>query len=276
MYHLFIPVPPLRPFIECYWIAKSVPSQSDTLYEHVFVDARADILFNFGCAYDRTRLDKVSSESMGVSNLDTQRTYPVIIQQTGEIHLIGVRFKPGGLSAFLPIPIHQISNLTLDVGMMFSASMMELQSRLYDAASFSQQIELLNTFFLQRLNPNAVHPYANEIARQIEQYGGEVNIHHLCQHVGYSIRTVDRLFNATYGVSPKAYARIVRFQRTLQQLRQNPTLNLASIAQNCGYYDQAHFAKDFSALAGQNADQFRKYLLEKTLAPNLVQILQAD
>ncbi|MBZ0319790.1 MAG: helix-turn-helix domain-containing protein [Anaerolineae bacterium] len=240
------------------------------------MDARADILFNFGCAYDRTRLDKVSSESMGVSNLDTQRTYPVIIQQTGEIHLIGVRFKPGGLSAFLPIPIHQISNLTLDVGMMFSASMMELQSRLYDAASFSQQIELLNTFFLQRLNPNAVHPYANEIARQIEQYGGEVNIHHLCQHVGYSIRTVDRLFNATYGVSPKAYARIVRFQRTLQQLRQNPTLNLASIAQNCGYYDQAHFAKDFSALAGQNADQFRKYLLEKTLAPNLVQILQAD
>lgn len=275
MYHLFIPTPPLQHFIECYWIAKSISAQSDTLYEHIFVDARADILFNFGCAYARTRLDESSSKNLGISNLDAQRSYPVIIQQTGEIHLIGVRFRPGGLSAFLPLPIHEISNCTLDVGVMFSASIMELQSRLYDAPTFQQQIGLLDLFFLRLLNPTPVHAYAHEVARQIEQHGGEINIHTLCQHVGYSIRTVDRIFNTTYGVSPKTYARIVRFQRALQQLRQNPNLSLAHIAQNCGYYDQAHFAKDFSALAGQNAEQFRKYLLAKTLAPNLVQILQA-
>ncbi|MBI5928230.1 MAG: AraC family transcriptional regulator, partial [Chloroflexi bacterium] len=243
MYHLFFPVPPLKPFIECYWVAKSLPHQLDTLYERIFVDARADILFNFGCAYTRIRLDESRPEQLGLSNLDAQRAYPVIIQQTGEIHLVGVRFKPGGLAAFLPVPIYEISDLTLDIGTMFSSMGRDLESRLYDATSFQQHVGLLDAFFLKRLQPNSSHVYATESARQIERCGGAISIHALSQQVGYSIRTVDRLFRATYGVSPKTYARIVRFRRALQQLKQNPTLTLTSIAQNCGYYDQAHFAK---------------------------------
>jgi AraC-like DNA-binding protein len=277
MYQFFLPPAPLQPFIQNYWRLRS---PDFTLEERIVVDCHADILFNFGVAYQRRSLHLLPSDDvMPVSNLDAQRQYPVAIAQQGNIDLVAVRFKPGGLAAFMPMPMHELSNLTLDLHAAFGHEGVVLESQLFDAAENSaRQIELLNHFFLRRLRTNSAHNITRHLARLINESGGEIVMRDLCAEVGYSIRTVDRMFQQHYGLSPKFYARIVRVQRALALMSQNTRISLTEVALSCGYYDPAHFSKDFSAFAGQSPERYREFIIAKTPAPppNLVQFLQAE
>src|SRR5688572_8800606 len=137
MYQFFLPPAPLQPFIQNYWRLRS---PSFVLEERIFVDCHADILFNFGCAYERRYLhqaDKV--DVMPASNLDGQRDTPLAIVQQGDIDLVAVRFKPGGLAAFVAMPVHELSNLTLDLYTAFGAEAVELEYQLFDNAHDAAQ-----------------------------------------------------------------------------------------------------------------------------------------
>jgi AraC-like DNA-binding protein len=278
MYRIFLPIEPLRPYIDNYWLLRA--PQPILLQENIFVDGKADILFNFGCAYERRSLDQPDAvENLARSNVDGQRRFPVGILQQGAVHLLGVRFKAGGLAAFVPLPVHEISNQTIDVHDIFGAVADELEARLYDA-SIEEQIALLDSFFLRRLQLPSAYVMTLYLARTLATAVDDVQpsvaiIWQLCREAGYSFRSVDRFFRQFFGISPKFYARIVRFQRALAILT-DARLGLADIAFTCGYYDQAHLTKEFQAFAAQTPSQYRTHLLQKAAAPppNLVQFLQ--
>jgi transcriptional regulator GlxA family with amidase domain len=100
----------------------------------------------------------------------------------------------------------------------------------------------------------------------IQRTHGQIRIQHLAKEIGYSIRTLDRLFGQVLGLSPKFYRRIIRHQHALQ-LMQTTTKSLAEIAFLSHYHDQAHFHKDFSAFMGQTPELYRlehvQFLQEK-------------
>jgi AraC-like DNA-binding protein len=271
MYHFYYPAEALRPFIQNYWM---IGGGVSALHETIFVDAQADILFNFGCPYERRRLDG-STTLMTVSNLDGQREHPVSIVQAGAIDLIGIRFLPGGMAAFLPMPAYVVSNQTPAVGDVFGRAACELEGRLYDSITQpEQQVALLDRFFLERLHLGAAHRCALHLAAHLRASGGGLSVRHLSAEAGYSIRTVDRLFRQYLGISPKFYAQIVRFEAALERMAQG--MSLADVAALSGYYDQPHFTKTFVTYSGQSPEQYRLELRARSAAPppNLVQFLQ--
>ena len=266
MYHLHLPASPLRPFIESYWKVQTRPGESGVLHEQIYVDGQPDILFNFGCAYDRCGI------AIPHGNVDGQRDYPVVIAQQGEINLIGVRFRPGGLAAFTRLPMHELANQVLDLRNGLAAGAESLEYQLYDAVDFDQQASLLDRFFLSRLHSTEAHQLTLHLARQIAS--GEVNIQQVSAEAGYSIRTVDRLFRQHLGLTPRLYARIQRFQSALRLLSGTGTLSFLQVALATGYYDQAHFTHDFSAFAGMTPSAFRQRLHVQQANPQSVQFIQ--
>jgi len=66
---------------------------------------------------------------------------------------------------------------------------------------------------------------------------------------GWSERQFRRRFQEVVGIAPKAFARILRFQRALRVMERSDPLPAAL---ECGYYDQAHFNRDFKAIAGES------------------------
>jgi AraC-like DNA-binding protein len=138
---------------------------------------------------------------------------------------------------------------------------------LYEVHDSARQIALLNAFFTQRLCVYPQHTFVRLIAQQIEGQRGETIMRDLSVEVGYSIRTVDRLFRQYFGISPKFYARIVRFRRALVLLARPDSATLTDIALAAGYYDLSHFSKECSALAGLSAEACRQFVLTKTQAP---------
>ena len=59
-----------------------------------------------------------------------------------------------------------------------------------------------------------------------------------------------KAFRREFGLSPKRFARIRRFARTLEIGRQEPSLTGADLAARCGYVDQAHMIHDFQDFSG--------------------------
>jgi AraC-like DNA-binding protein len=61
---------------------------------------------------------------------------------------------------------------------------------------------------------------------------------------------VSSLRNRAIGVSPKWLIRCFRLQDALQALETGLNVNLAALAQDLGYFDQAHFTRDFKQITG--------------------------
>src|SRR5215207_325937 len=161
MYQIFFPARALQPYIQVYWMVHSPQGQSESIRENIFVDGRADIVFNFGCAYGRRYLTEAGKEeSLAVTNLDGQRQYPVSIVQDGVIDLVGVRFKPGGLAAFLSLPCHEVSNQTVELTSVFGIAATELENRLFDSVDMAGRVALLDNFFLSRLSLPSPYEFA--------------------------------------------------------------------------------------------------------------------
>ena len=76
------------------------------------------------------------------------------------------------------------------------------------------------------------------------------NVNAVAADLGVSERHLRRVFRETVGVSPKAFARLTRFNRALGVARDDGQASWAGIAAAAGYYDQAHLIAEFRAIAG--------------------------
>src|SRR5262245_53344506 len=114
MYEIHFPIIPLLPFIECFWFLQANLTPPAQLDEIIFTDARADIVFSLGTPYLRYPAGQPDqAQVLRGAHLDAQRHYPVRLSQQGQIDLVGVRFRPGGLAAFLPMPVSELDGLTV-------------------------------------------------------------------------------------------------------------------------------------------------------------------
>ena len=79
-------------------------------------------------------------------------------------------------------------------------------------------------------------------------------IERLRRELGCSRRHLSARFREEIGLTPKAFARILRFQRTVGLL--DGGADLAGVALACGFADQPHFTREFRALAGRTPTEF--------------------
>jgi AraC-like DNA-binding protein len=98
---------------------------------------------------------------------------------------------------------------------------------------------------------------ANAVARLVDEDPEVLQVADLATSLGVSVRTVQRLASRYIGVPPSAMIRRRRLQDAAQRLREQPTTQLAALAAELGYADQAHLASDFRAVLGFTASDYR-------------------
>jgi AraC-like DNA-binding protein len=154
-----------------------------------------------------------------------------------------------------------------------------LVEQLGNAVTWEERFVLLDDVFATRplLDGNgtsdAISSEVSWLRRQLVATGGQARIEPLMDETGWSRRVVTERFHTQLGLSPKSYARILRFQRAvglLDGVRNGRTL--ADVAMECGYYDQSHFTRDCVALAGCSPSAL---MAESAGAPG-VRFLQDD
>jgi transcriptional regulator GlxA family with amidase domain len=74
----------------------------------------------------------------------------------------------------------------------------------------------------------------------------------LADAAGFGVRQFERRFRHEIGITPKLYARIVRFEAALQRKATTPLMRWTDIAHDLGYHDQMHMVHDFNRLSGDS------------------------
>lgn len=274
VYQLAFPTPALAPYIESYWFVFKADDAPVELSVDVFVDLRADLVFNFGVPYTRA-VHGQKRRLVRASNLDAQRIHPIRIEQRGDVRISGVRFKSAGLSPFASKPVDAWSDQVVPLAAVFGKDGLALEAALRAAGGDRDaQARLFDAFFLERLALTPGKRMFHELKTAIEAEGGLERMDELCDRTGVSTRQLDRLFKSHLGFSPKTFARVVRFQRGLTRLMRDPGCTLAQIAAECGYYDQPHFVREFKAFSGTTPSARVGYFpagAPSDFGPNLVQ-----
>jgi AraC-like DNA-binding protein len=123
--------------------------------------------------------------------------------------------------------------------------------RLAGTATWEGRLRLLDEF-LDRGEPvPALSPEVAWLRRQLAASNGQARVEPLMDETGWSRRHVTERFRRQLGLSPKAYARLLRFEHATSLLgRPAADRTLADVAMEGGYYDQSHLTRDFVALAG--------------------------
>ena len=182
-------------------------------------------------------------------------TAPAVITHDGRQSGVQLGLTPLGARALVGLPAGELANVDVCGSDALGAVADEWHERLRAAQTWPERFALLDQMLSSHARFDAaVSAEIAQVWRRLLISGGSVSVAGLAGEVGWSPRHLGGRFQAETGLTPKAAARIVRFDRArrLLQLRvgagRPPAL--ADLAVACGYYDQAHLAREFRALAG--------------------------
>ena len=134
-----------------------------------------------------------------------------------------------------------------------------LHSKLWDAKSLDRRIELIEAFLLIRLslfvNKFTRLTLVNSIMHDLSKDDFFENINSVVSRYGISSRYLQKIFLNYSGLSLNLFSKIARFQKSIH-LVVNKDSSLTTIANQCGYFDQSHFIKDFKFFTGSAPSRF--------------------
>jgi AraC-like DNA-binding protein len=218
---------------------------------------------DFYAADGRTKL------SVPPAFITGSHTASYVSEMAADEPAMAVHFRPGGAYPFLGIPLGDLENTYVGLDQIWGSAGTELHERLIEATP-AARFGILENFLLSRPWTSAGrHPGVAAALTAIED-SPSIRMADLRDLVGVSTKRLIALFRAEVGLSPKAYARIRRFQTALRLLG-TPTLGGARVAAEVGYFDQAHFVREFRSFTGMTPTQ---YTAQRILLPSHVPVAE--
>jgi AraC-like DNA-binding protein len=166
---------------------------------------------------------------------------------------VGVKFRPGGLHPFLPVPAHTLTGTALSLEDAFGSNP---HAEVLAAGEDRAQIAVVERW-LRSLAP-APDPAVAEVAavfRRILADPSLTRVDDLAAAAGRSPRALQRLFREYVGVTPKWVLRRLRLQEAAERMADG-TGDWAALALDLGYFDQAHFINDFRRVVGRSPAEY--------------------
>lgn len=243
-YQVISPHPLLASYIGCYWILR-IPTGQPARCELILPDGYAELILNYGQPYIwRDRVRNVE-RAIGTVHLVGERDASILVDLPGGLNQVGVKFKPIGLFALLRQPLEELANQMVGADELSQRSIQELSEQVFEAPSDTAKIEVLNSFFLKRLLVTELPDLRIRAALQlILQHQGNIRVDKIKDRLDIHYKTLERTFKTYVGLTPKIFARIVRFKYAYKQFH-SVSLQDPSFFFDLGYYDQNHFIKDF-------------------------------
>jgi AraC-like DNA-binding protein len=193
-------------------------------------------------------VDLVFDVLEGKAYLAGPRDTPLEVVHERPTELFGVTLMPGAATATLGISAAALSLDWSPLESVVGPWASVLGQRLRAASTPLLRLGVIEAFLLGRLS--RLDPRVTRALCAIVDAKGQVGVAALGHDARSSSRNLTRLFHEWVGLSPKRFARIVRVQAALRRLAEHPPPDLARLASELGFADQAHMTRELRALAG--------------------------
>jgi AraC-like DNA-binding protein len=176
------------------------------------------------------------------------------VRPRGPLGVITVRLKPEGASRLARASMHELTNVKIGLRNIFrDHDIALLEERVMESGSSSERIACIESFLLQNLGQDREDPVLSRASSWLCRNPG-LRIRKLASLLDISERHLSRGFRATFGTSPKQYARLARIEKVIAARKRG--LGWADVAYACGFTDQAHLIHDFRTIVGGTPAEF--------------------
>lgn len=187
-----------------------------------------------------------------------QKNY-ISISALPDSEMFVIKFKPGGAIPFLHHTLDKFSDNVIPAETIFGESILNLREKLYRTSTPAEKYTIAEQFLSERFNPDyvpdeSVYKVIESIKCDPEFF--ESSMMMLIEESGFSKKHFIDLFKKSVGVTPKYFQRILRFNCIIPKVQQQEEISWTQISGECGFYDQAHFIKEFKAFSGYNPKAF--------------------
>lgn len=231
-YRQIEPPPDLTPWVECAWFLETALAPEGQL---IVPDGRRELIFHFG---DRP----LSAGLQQAGNLITSNLNRALeLSLTGTMRVFGIRLQPSA---------SETSRAE------FEPRLEDLHQQLGNARTETEKLGLawkaLRNWTAPLASPDAA---VDESIRRIEAARG-IGPMGAFLPSGLAERQWQRRFRQATGLSPKAFARVTRFQYLIARYEANDFRTWAELALDTGFQDQSHLVNDFRAFCGQSPEAY--------------------
>ncbi|MFF0073188.1 helix-turn-helix domain-containing protein [Streptomyces sp. NPDC005494] len=183
----------------------------------------------------------------------------VAIHHDGRQEGVQVSLTPRGARAVHGMPAAGLAHRLVPLDELLGALCVELVDRLRAATTWAARFAVLDELLLRAVGRNAggapvsqVRPEVAEAWRRLLAARGRVQVGEVAAELDWSRRYLTERFRGEVGLSPKTFARVLRFEHAHELATMHDPLPWAEVATVCGYADQAHLVRDWSEFTGRS------------------------
>jgi AraC-like DNA-binding protein len=245
------PAAPLASHVDTLWFASrgALPHRRERGLPTGRVDIVIPLLQDSILRYDS--VDAVQARQWRGAVVSGAHDRFVVRGMGGASSVIGVHFRPGGAAALFGGALRELRNQTVLLEDLWGPVARELRERLQAAPQVAQKFSLLEDALLSRL---LAAPPADAMVMQalhaLARDACVARIDAVQRASNCSAPQFIRRFDAAVGITPKRYARVLRFNALLPRLVRVGPRDWAQMAVEGGYFDQSHLIHEFERLAG--------------------------
>jgi AraC-like DNA-binding protein len=178
---------------------------------------------------------------------------------SGAGYAVGTKFLPGGLGGFVDRPMAELTDSVRTLADLFGSAGERLAAAAAAREAHADKLALVHEFLRAR-RPAAGPEVALVQAVVADMRGARpgTRVEEIAARHAVSSRTLQRLFRRHVGVGPKWVLQRYRLHEALEQLDRGQRTDWTRFALELGYFDQAHFIRDFRAVAGRSPAQYAR------------------
>lgn len=175
-----------------------------------------------------------------------------IVEAGRRVSRMGVRFRPGGASAFFAPPAWELLDTQVPLGALWGdRAAAELHERLLAATTPDERFQHLERALLARRSQATTrHPAVSYALTALRAAPQERTIAQVVDQIALSHRQFIQVFRRDMGMTPKRFCRVRRFLEVIHRTARTDQVNWAETALACGYADQSHLTREFREFAG--------------------------
>jgi AraC-like DNA-binding protein len=257
IYETYIPPPPLSIYVE-----------NIIFYEGYFPEQSVQKLLPDGCIHIIIDMEENGKKLFNNDDFSKYTIYKdsfISGQHNGFLHIettqnssmMVLRFNLGGAFPFFNFPISQLNDDVQQLEKFWGDEINQLRKKIIAEKDISKKFHIMESFLLEKIkNGVQENNVLTTAIKELTNNPYKFTTKEVAKTTGISQKHLISLFDKYIGLTPKALSRIFRFQKVLLQIEQHKKIEWLQITYDCGYYDQAHFIKDFCNFSGINPSEY--------------------
>lgn len=203
---------------------------------------------------------EIGDAAVLVTGVQTRR-FDVPVHGDGTV--FGIKFRPGGFTAMFGTPAHTLSDRTIPAAEFLPSQVHDELSSLESTVALSDWTARVDQILTTTLpQQDSSYDLVLDVITRMLNDRTLLRVADVEQRVGVGQRSLQRLFAHYVGVSPKWVLSRYRMHDVITDLDDGYDGLLTDLAVNYGWYDQAHFIRDFTAHIGTTPSDYRNNVMK--------------